>query len=69
MVIGTKPGIEAYMMYADAEEMTDVRVGDKVVDNLSNEYFVQGIKRFEENDETENHLEILLHKEMERYTD
>lgn len=67
LVLGTKSSIEAYMMYVDAEEMTDVIVGDKVVDNLSNVYFVQGIKRFEENDETGNHLEILIHKETTGY--
>jgi hypothetical protein len=69
LVLGTKPGVEAYMMYADAEEMTDVRVSDKVVDNKSNIYFVQGIKRHEENDDTCNLLEILLHKQQVRYTD
>jgi len=69
LVLGTKAGIEAYMMYADAEEMTDVRVGDKVVDDKSNTYFVQGIKRHEDNDDTCDLLEILIHKETVRYTD
>lgn len=69
LVLGTKPGIEAYIMYVDAEEMPDLRVTDKVVDNKSYIYFVQGIKRHEENDDTDNLLEVLVHKEMTRYTD
>lgn len=69
LVMGIKPGLESYMMYGDAEELTDIVVTDKVVDNLSNVYYVQAVKRYEENDETENHLEILLNKEVDRYTD
>lgn len=69
LVLGVKPGLEAYMMYVDAEELNDVRVSDKVVDNLGDVYFVQGIKRHIENDDTENHLEIFMLKETTRYTD
>ena len=69
LVLGTKAGIEAYTMHADADEMTDVVVGDKVIDELSNEYYVQGIKRHENNIDTCNVLEILIHRETERYSD
>ncbi len=69
LVLGTKPGVEAYTMSGDALDLTDIRVGDKVTDDKSNTFFVQGIKRYEDNDDTSNHLEVLIHKETVRYTD
>ncbi|RMD51323.1 hypothetical protein D6827_02460 [Candidatus Parcubacteria bacterium] len=66
MVLDVKAGIEAYYMYADPDELTDILVGDKVVDDQNNTYYVQGIKRHEDNLDSGNVLRILLNKEKDR---
>lgn len=66
LLIGLKPGLEAHMMYIDP---VDIRVTDKVVDQNSKVYYVQGIKRHEDNLDTDDLYEILLYTELVRYND
>jgi len=69
LVLGVQPGLEIYQMIGDPLDLTDIRVTDKVVDDKGNIFFVHGIKRFEDNDDIENSLEIVLTKKVQRYTD
>lgn len=66
IVMGIRPGVEVFNMYI---EPADIRVGDKVVDQNSKVYYVQGIKRHEDNLDTDDLYEVQLTTQRQNYDD
>ena len=59
-VLGLQANQEALLMHCDP---IVINIGDKVVDNLSQEYRVAGIERHDTNEDTEDLMVITLNRE------
>lgn len=59
-VLGVAPNIEVLVMHCDP---IVVNIGDKIVDESSQEYRVAGVERHENNTDTEDLMVLTLHRE------
>lgn len=55
--------LNTFKMWTD--DIFDIVIGDKVVDQDSNNYIVKGVQKYSNNVDVENHMEIII---TQKYT-
>jgi len=59
MMYGTERAYDSYQIFCD---IVDIQNGDKLIDEQSNEYFVHGFKKYQNNTDVDNHMEVIAYQ-------